>query len=124
MLVTAAGWRLSGYDPKVTGENKWKDFIRRILRCLATAIFAAILFGIRPSGPGYGFIPILLVFPISIALLWCGCISEWWSHSFHQFLFSGGKCEFDPNAEARELDRVAALLKNGQREEALQLAKS
>jgi hypothetical protein len=122
ILVTIVAWWLSGYDPKVTGENKMRDVIRRVLRCLVTAVFAAILFGIRPSGSGYGFVPILLIFPISIALIWCGCVSEWWSHSFHQFLFSGGKGEFDPHAEARELDRVAALLRDGHREEALQLA--
>jgi hypothetical protein len=122
ILVAVVAWWLSGYDPKVTGENKSNDFIRRVLRCLVTAVFAAILFGIRPSGSGYGFIPILLIFPISIALVWCGCVSEWWSQTFQQLLFAGGKGEYDPNAEARELDRLAALLKKGHREEALRLA--
>ena len=122
ILVAAAAWWLSGHDPKVTGENKTNDVIRRVLRCLLTAIFAAILFGIRPSRLGYGFVPILLVFPISIALVWRSCMSEWWVRGFYHLIFSDAKGEFDPNAEARELDRVAALLKNGNRDEALQLA--
>jgi tetratricopeptide (TPR) repeat protein len=119
--VTVAWW-LSGYDPKVTGENSWNDYIRRTLRLLITAFLVAILFGLRPSGNGYGFAPILMIAPISIALIWCGCIAEWWSHSLHHMFFHGGEGEYDPRAGDRHLDHVASLLRIGRHEEALVLA--
>ena len=124
LLAAGVGWWLSGYDPKVTGENKDKDFIRRILRILGTAILIAVLFGLNPAGmgSGYGFIPILLIAPIAVAVIWCGCISECWTQAFHHLLFSGDKGHFDPNKGVRDLDNLAMLLKNGRRGEALQLA--
>jgi hypothetical protein len=121
-VIVAAAWWLSGYDPKVTGENKTIDVIRRLLRCLVTAIFVAILFGIRPRT--YAFVPILLIAPISIALVWRSCLSEWWVHGFIHLIFSEDKGEFDPNAGTRGLERVAALLREGHRDEALQLAET
>jgi hypothetical protein len=120
IVIVAAAWWLSGYDPKVTGESKTRDFIRRFLRCLVTAIFVAILFGIRPKT--YAFVPILLITPISIALVWRSCLSEWWTHGFFHLIFSEAKGEFHPDAGTRELERVAALLRTGRREEALRLA--
>jgi hypothetical protein len=124
VLAFGLAWWLSGYDPHVTGENRWKDFLRRFLRILATVILLAVLFGLHPAGMagGYGFVPFLMIIPVSIGLIWCGCISECWASGLHHFVFFGGKGEFDPHEGTRQLEQLASLLKAGRREEALQLA--
>jgi tetratricopeptide (TPR) repeat protein len=122
--LALGAWWLSGYDPRVTGENAINDFVRRALRLLVTAVLLAILFGIQPAGlvGGYGYVPILMVAPIAVALIWCGCIAECWSHLFRHLMYSDGKGEFDPHADTREMDRVATLLKKGRHQEALRLS--
>jgi tetratricopeptide (TPR) repeat protein len=115
LLVAAAiAWWLSGFDPQVTGENKKADLTRRILRCTVSFVLAAIFFS-EPSILG------ILVIPVSIGLLWCGCISELGARGFHRLIDSDDRSEFDANQSARHLDMVASLLKNGQNEEAVQL---
>jgi hypothetical protein len=117
ILVMLAGlslWWLSGFDSRVTGENKKADLIRRILRCVATFFLATIFFS-EPSILG------ILILPVSIGLLWCGCLAELFSRGFHRLIDSEDRREFDPHQSARNLDMVASLLKSGRHEEAAQL---
>jgi len=64
-IGVCVAWSLSGYDPGLTGDNKIKDYIRRILRILATAFLVAVLFGLHPARmlEGCGFIPALFIVP-------------------------------------------------------------
>jgi hypothetical protein len=120
-VVTA--WWLSGYDCGVTGENHKMDLLRRSLRVLVTGLLVLFLFHFPAGiGGGYGAAPIIMIIPITIGLIWCGCVSEWWSHVFHNMLFAPSKGSYDPNKAARDFDNLAMLLRNGRREEALQLA--
>lgn len=112
---------MSGFDPKVTGENKKTDLVRRIARCLATTVLLWIFFGSNAVRVGYAFIPVILIVPPSLGLLWCGCLAELFSRGLHRLIDSDDKREFDPNKSTRDLDRVASLLKNGRREEAARL---
>jgi len=120
-LATVAIWWLSGFDPKATGENRRADLIRRIVRCVATLILAGIFFGTNAVALGYTFIPLIFIIPTSLSLLWCGPISELLSQGFHRLIDSDDRREFDPNKSTRDLDMIAILLKNGRKEEALQL---
>jgi tetratricopeptide (TPR) repeat protein len=112
--AAAIAWWLSGFDSRVTGENKKADLIRRILRCVATFVLATIFFS-EPSILG------ILILPVSIGLLWCGCLAELSSRGFHRLIDSDDRREFDPHQSARNLDLVASLLKSGRHEEAAQL---
>ncbi len=117
ILLTAAvaiAWWLSGFDSRVTGENKKADLFRRILRCVVSFALVTIFFS-EPSILG------LLVLPVSIGLLWCGCLSELGARGFHRLIDSDDRREFDANESARHLDMVASLLKSGRHEEAAQL---
>jgi len=116
-VATAIAWWLSGYDSRVTGENKKADFIRRILRCVVTFVLAVIFFS-EPSILG------IIILPVCIGLLWCGCIAELFSRGFHRLIDSDDRREFDPHQSARNLDLVASLLKSGRHTEAAQLVET
>jgi len=116
-VATAIAWWLSGYDSRVTGENKKADFIRRILRCVVTFVLAVIFFS-EPSILG------IIILPVCIGLLWCGCLAELFSRGFHRLIDSDDRREFDPHQSARNLDLVASLLKSGRHTEAAQLVET
>ena len=114
-------WWLSGFDSKVTGENRKADLTRRAVRCLATVMLLWIFFGPNPVRVGYAFVPLILIVPPSIGIMWAGCLAELFSRGFHQLIDSDDKRKADPGKRARDLDRVASLLKNGRHEEAVRL---
>jgi tetratricopeptide (TPR) repeat protein len=123
-LGVLALWWLSGFDPKVTGENPKTDLIRRAARCAGTVILVWIFFGPDAVRAGYAFIPVLLIIPPSLGLLWCGCLAALFAHGFHRLVDHADNREFDPNQGARDLDQVASLLKSGRHEEAAQLGET
>src|SRR5471032_3433757 len=105
-VAAAIAWWLSGFDSRVTGENKKADLFRRILRCVVSFVLAVIFFS-EPSILG------ILILPVSIGLLWSNPLSELFSHGFRRLIDSDDRGEFDANESARHLDMVASLLKNG-----------
>jgi predicted Zn-dependent protease len=120
-LAGLALWWLSGYDAQVTGENRWKDLMRRASRCLATAILILIFFEPNAVRTGYAFIPLILIVPPTIGILWAGCIGALFAQGIHRVIDSDDRREFDANQSAHNLDMVASLLKSGRHEEAAQL---
>jgi len=123
-LGALALWWLSGFDPKVTGEKPKADLIRRAARWAATVALLWIFFGPNAVRVGYAFIPLLLIIPPSLGLLWCGCLAALFAHGFHQLVDHADDREFDPNQGTRDLDRVASLLKSGRHAEAAQLGEA
>jgi tetratricopeptide (TPR) repeat protein len=123
-LGVLAMWWLSGFDPRVTGENRRKDFIRRMTRCLATAILLAIFFGPNPVRVGYAFVPLILIIPPAVGILWAGCLANLFARGFHRLLDADDRRTFDAGKSARAADQVASLLASGRREEAVQLCES
>lgn len=121
MLTVAAAiaWWLSGYDPLTSGEDKDKrwDFIRRIIRCVVTAILLMVFYA-APS------IATIMIIPITVALMWRGCLSELLARGFHHLIDSDDRRPFDANESARHLDMVASLLKSGRHAEAAQLVET
>ncbi len=114
-----AFWWLSGYDSKVTGGDKRQDFIRRTVRCGITLLLLGILLKLPGALQA---IPMLLLIGGMLALIWCGCIAELFARWFHHLVDPEDKREFDPNQGLRDLDMIASLIKNGRREEAIQLS--
>ena len=117
-LAAAALWWLSGFDARVTGENKKADFIRRGIRCGVTLLLLAILVSLPRSIVSSA---ALFLTAALLALLWAGCLAELGARCFHRLVDPDDQREFDPKQSARELDRVTNLLKSGRREEAAQL---
>ena len=56
-----------------------------------------------------------------LALLWVGCLGELCSHAFHGLIDPEDHREFDPLKSRRDLDMLASLVRNGRKEEAIQL---
>ncbi len=116
-----AAWWLSGYDTKVTGENKGDDFVRRAARCGITLFLLTVLFCL----PGVlQAMPMVLLIGGLLALVWCGCVVELFARWFHHLIDPPDKREYDPNQNLRELDLVASLIKNGRKEEAIQMCQA
>jgi hypothetical protein len=121
MFAVPAAWWLSGFDPQVTGENPRKDYLRRAARCLGTAILLWVFFGLDAVRVGLFFIPLILIIPPAVGILWAGCIGALLARGFHRLIDSGDGRPFDPKADARNLDMVASLLREGRKDEAVQL---
>jgi hypothetical protein len=119
-LTALAAWWLSGYDTKLSGENKKEDLIHRAVRCGATLVLVEIFFSL-PFSPAA--IPILFFIIGALAITWLGCLGELFAGGFHHLIDPEDKQEFDPNKDIRNLDMVASLLKNGRNEEAVQLCR-
>jgi hypothetical protein len=117
-VAAAIAWWLSGFDPRVTGENKKADFIHRGIRCGSTLFLLAILVSLPRS---IAVMPLLLLVVGLLALIWTGCVTELCAGWFHRLVDPEDKREFDPNQSARNMDMVASLIKNGRNEEAVQL---
>lgn len=123
-LAALGSWWLSGYDAKLTGENERHDLIRRAVRCGLSLFLVELAFlslwrcwryDDRASGMAY------LIFTLPLALLWVGCLSELCAHTFHRLIDPEDHREFDPLKSRRDLDRLASLVRNGRKEEAIQL---
>jgi tetratricopeptide (TPR) repeat protein len=117
-----AMWWLSGFDSHVTGENRWNDFARRAARCLATVILTLVFFAPNAVRTGYVFVPLILIVPPTIGIMWAGCAAALLAQFIHRMIDSDDRQPFDPNENARNLDRVASLLKSGRHKEAAQLS--
>jgi len=127
ILFVLAGlmlWWLSGFDPKVAGENRKADLRRRAARCAATAILLWIFFGPNAVRVGYAFIPLLLIVPPLLGVMWAGCLAELFARGFHRLIDSDDRRTFDASKSARDLDRVASLLKSGRQAEAVRLCET
>ena len=118
LAAAAIAWWLSGFDSRVTGENKKADLIRRGIRCGVTILLLAILVSLPysiASAP-----PMFLIAGL-MAIIWAGCLTELGARCFHRLVDPEDKREFDPHQSTHNLDLVASLLKNGRHEEAAQL---
>jgi tetratricopeptide (TPR) repeat protein len=123
-LATPGSWWLSGYDAKLTGNNERRDFMRRAIRCGITLLLVELAFWSlwrcwryddRASGMAY------LIFTLPLVLLWVHCLGELCGHTFHRLIDPEDHREFDPHKSRRDLDMLAGLVRNGRKEEAIQL---
>ena len=114
LILMAGAWWLSGYDSHVTGQDKIADVIRRTLRCGITFVLL-LLTTLNP----YFAIFIL----VTIAIIWAGCIAEFFSGQFHKVVDPNDDREFDPRETERKLDLLAGLVKEGRVAEALDACK-
>lgn len=122
LLITAlVAWWLSGYDAKVTGENKSADLKRRAARCGVTLLLVAAALGASAGSPRFGgFVFLGMVLPLGI--FWAGCLSEVFTRMFHGLIDSADHTQRDPTKHTRDLDRLAALVEEGRSGEAIELS--
>jgi len=123
-FAACVSWWLSGYDPKVTGENTGKDSVRRGIRCgLSLLLVEAAFWNLwqywrytdRACGVAY------LATSLPLAFLWAGCLSEVAARGFRWLIDPEDDREFDPKKGVRELDVIGDLIRKGRKEEAIKL---
>lgn len=122
LLVTAVlSWWISGYDPKLTGENNGEDLVRRGIRCGLTLILMAGGLVETMSNPNFaGFTAIAIAGPM--IFLWVNCLGEALADTFHKLIDNPSySSDSDPKKTAADLDRLAKLANQGRTDEALEL---
>ena len=67
-LTALVAWWLSGYDTKVTGENKKEDRIRRAIRCGITLFLVEIFWRLPGAMQS---LPMVFLIGAVMALVWC-----------------------------------------------------
>ncbi len=119
-LVVAGVWWMSGFDSRLTGDNNRGDFIRRLSRCVATVLLLAFLLLLPGAAAS---VPAVLAIGALMTLLWAGCLAEIIWRGFHHLTGLGSsRGEFGTDETADNLERVASLLREGRRKEAVRLA--
>jgi hypothetical protein len=121
IFTMALSWWLSGYDTRLVGDNRAADLRRRLIRSSITVVLVTIGVGVSSGGANFGgFIFIAIASPL--AIVWAGCLSEFFARAAHSLIDSPDSRPHDPGKLARELDELAALVKEGRNEEAIRLS--
>lgn len=119
-LTSVAAWWISGFDPRLTGDNR-EDFTHRILRCGLTVFLMAAGLGGAMADPQFAGL-IALAIAIPIVPLWMNCVGEAMSQTFWRLIDSpSDPSGSTPEELAANLDRLAELSNRGQINEAFQL---
>ena len=123
-LTAAAAWWLSGYDTKLTGEDKASDRLRRGVRCGITVLLVEVAFSSLMRWWLYrdqtsGFVYVAIALPLGIT--WASCLSEFCACGFQWLVFPEDHREADLGESRRGLDRIARLIQEGRKEEAIDL---
>lgn len=120
VLVGAGAWWLTGLDKTAGGESKRGHHLTRSLRCIAVVFLCSMILWIPFS---YGGVPILMIAPVSMALVLRSAISELFAHGFVGFIDPNlhDNRQLDPKKAGRYQDIIAHLIQNGRRDEAIKL---
>jgi tetratricopeptide (TPR) repeat protein len=122
--VALVVWWLTGIDKTHSGESKRDQYFFRTIRSVLVLFLmtAFLWFAEGGGGPGGG-VALLLILPVSIALLLRSSLSELFTQGFIRFIdptLHDGR-EFDPKQSRRYQDVLAHLIHNGHRDEAIKL---
>lgn len=123
VLVAAGTWWLGGVDRTSGGESKRDHHLTRALRCLAVVFFAALFLLAIELNLGYFAIPLLMIAPISIALILRSSLAEIGAHGFLRGIdpMLHDHREFDPKKAQRHRDAIAYLIHHGRRDQAIRM---
>ena len=122
IVLAALTWWLTGLDKSVNGESKRNRYLTRTLRTAAvTWLFGALLW-LAENNCGYGGVPLLLILPVSIALILRSSLAELGTHGLLRLLDPSlhDQRPADRGKEERYLNLITHLVKNGRRSEARQ----
>ena len=120
-VIGVLAWWISGYDPKLTGENTGEDLVRRSIRCGLTLVLMAGGLAETMANPDFaGFTAIAISGPM--IFLWVNCLGEASADIFHKLIDSPSySSDSDPKKVAADFERLAVLSNQGRTSEALRL---
>jgi DNA-binding SARP family transcriptional activator len=122
--IAFGAWWLTGLDKTPAGESKRGHYFTRALRCLLIVVLVAVfLWFIQGGGAGMGGVVLLLIIPISIALVLRSSLAEIGSQGFLRMVDPTlhDDRELDSKRDGRYLDTIAHLIRNGRKDEAIRL---
>lgn len=123
-VIGAMTWWLTGLDKTAGGESKRSHYFTRTLRCLGVVFLFACMLGLAQlPGIGIGGMPVLIIFPVGIALLLRSSIAELFTHGFLRMIDPAhyDSRELDPKKAQRYQDAIAHLIHHGKEAEAIKL---
>jgi hypothetical protein len=124
LTVVALGvWWLTGIDKTAGGESQHDQYLARAIRCVLVLFLMAILLWVAESDVGYAGVPLLMIIPVSIALLLRSSVSEFFTHGFLRFVdpMLHDDRPMDTGKSRRYLDTIGHLIRTGRRDEAIKL---
>lgn len=123
VVVGLTVWWLTGFDKDFGGESKRDLYFSRALRCGAVVFLFAVFLWFAEGDLGYGGVPLLLIIPVSIALVLRSSVSELFTHGFLRLIDPSlyDKRELDLKRNERHLDTIAHLIHTGRRDDAIRL---
>jgi tetratricopeptide (TPR) repeat protein len=122
-VVGTGVWFLTGIDKTAGGESKRSHYFTRSLRCLAVVFLVAVFLWFVQGGGGVGGVALLLIIPVSIALVLRSSLAEVFSQGFLRFVdpsFHDDR-ELDLKRDGRYLDTIAHLIHSGRKDDAIRL---
>lgn len=122
-FVLLLGWWLSGYDSELMGVSRITDFMRRIARCVATFILVWVFieFLSESTVSEAAYLPKFFLIALTIGITWAGCLAGLFAHIFCSLIEPHDRRALDADKSLRDLDTIASLIRNGRKEEAIQL---
>lgn len=122
LVIMAGTWWLSSFDTGLSGDDTPGDYFRRGLRCLVSWVLI-LIFVLLPASTISA--PVIALLGLLLAATFGWCLGEVIARGFQILLGTAtSKRELDPHEHTRGLDELAALLRDGKREEALRLAET
>jgi len=123
VIVALGAWWLTGLDKSFNGESKRDRHFTRALRTVAVVFLIAGFLWTVEDDLGYGGVPLLLIIPVSIALLLRSSISELFAGGFMRLIDPTlhDERELDLKRAQRHRDNIAWLIHHGQRDQAIKL---
>jgi tetratricopeptide (TPR) repeat protein len=119
-VAASIAWWVSGFDPKLAGKDRVDSFFIRTFRCGLTLFLAFIFFDL--PGAISTFAETMLTVA-TMALIWCGCLTELFALAFSRIVDPEDKRTFDPGKNLRDLDFIAELVKKGRKKQAIRLCR-
>lgn len=123
-VIGAATWWLTGKDKSSSGESKRSHHFTRALRTVAVIFLVwAEMWLMAGGGGAAGGVAMLLIVPISIALLLRSSLSELFTGGFLRLVdpATHDTRELDLKRNQRHRDNISYLIHHGKREQAIQL---
>jgi hypothetical protein len=125
-LVAVGGWWLTGIDKTAGGESKRGRHFFRALRCGVLVFLVWVFLRFMEGDLGYGGVTVLLIIPVSIALLLRSSLSEMFTRGLLGMIDPNlhDHRELDTEAARRHRDEISRLIREGKTAEAIQLCET
>lgn len=124
LFVAVGAWFLSAHGLRAVATRR-TDYLWRAVRVIITVLLAEATIRVLDWDIGIsGFAVYFAVIVPPLLFMWGGAITDVFSIAFSWLVDPDDSREFDPDKGRRDLDKVATLIREGRKEEAIKLCLS